>query len=120
FPNPVGVAGGLDKNGIVIDELASLGFGFVEAGTVTYEPQPGNPTPRIFRLLEDGALINRLGFNNDGAAIVAERLAKVRRRCVIGVNIGRNKDVANEHAVENYIKCLEMVLPVADYVAVNV
>jgi dihydroorotate dehydrogenase len=120
FPNPIGVAAGFDKNGLVVDELASLGFGFVEVGTVTAEPQPGNPKPRLFRLPADQALINRLGFNNDGAAVIAGRLAKVRRRSVVGVNIGRNKDVANTDAVENYVKCFQTVLPVADYIAVNV
>jgi len=120
FPNPVGIAAGFDKNGVVVDELASLGFGFVEVGTVTYEPQPGNDKPRLFRLTEDNALINRLGFNNDGAAVIAERLAKLRRRCVVGVNIGKNKDVPNEKAIENYLAAFELVRPVADYVAVNV
>jgi dihydroorotate dehydrogenase len=120
FPNPLGVAAGFDKNGVVVDQLASLGFGFVEVGTVTYEPQPGNPKPRLFRLPEDRALINRLGFNNDGAVAIADRLAKLKRRCIVGINIGRNKNVSNEEAVPNYVKCLETVLPVADYVAVNV
>lgn len=120
FANPLGVAAGFDKNGVVVDQLASLGFGFVEVGTVTYEPQPGNPKPRLFRLPDDQALINRLGFNNDGAVIVAGRLKKLRRNCVVGVNIGRNKDVPNEEATENYLKSCEMVHPVADYVAVNI
>lgn len=120
FPNPIGVAAGFDKNGIVVDELASLGFGFVEVGTVTYEPQSGNPKPRLFRLTQDEALLNRLGFNNDGAVAVAERLSKVRRRCVVGVNIGRNRNVSNDRAVDNYMNCFETVLPVADYVVVNV
>src|SRR5215207_616471 len=92
FSNPVGIAAGFDKNGVAVNELASLGFGFVEVGTVTLRPQPGNAKPRLFRLPNDRALINRLGFNNDGAAVVAERLGKIRRECVIGVNIGRNKD----------------------------
>jgi dihydroorotate dehydrogenase len=120
FPNPIGVAAGFDKNGLVVDELASLGFGFVEVGTVTAEPQPGNPKPRLFRLPAYQALINRLGFNNDGAVVIAERLANVPRRCVVGVNIGRNKDIANTDVVENYVKCLEIICPVADYVTVNV
>jgi dihydroorotate dehydrogenase len=120
FRNPVGVAAGFDKNGVVVDQLAALGFGFVEVGTVTYESQPGNDKPRLFRLSADRALINRLGFNNDGAAVIAERLRGIDRRCVVGVNIGKNKDVPNEGALENYLKCLEVVHSVADYLAVNI
>ena len=120
FANPLGVAAGFDKNGVVVDQLASLGFGFVEVGTVTHRPQPGNPKPRLFRLPGDQALINRLGFNNDGAEVVAKRLAKLKRRWVVGVNIGRNKDVPNEDAVENYLACFDLVHPVADYIAVNI
>src|SRR5256885_12370929 len=103
FPNPVGLAAGFDKDGVALQSLAALGFGFIEAGTVTYRPQPGNPRPRLFRLPEDQALINRLGFNNDGAQAIAGRLGISRRSCVIGVNIGKNKDVPNEQAVENYL-----------------
>jgi dihydroorotate dehydrogenase len=120
FRNPLGMAAGFDKNGIVVNQLASLGFGFVEVGTVTFEPQPGNPKPRLFRLPADNALVNRLGFNNDGAAVIAERIKRVDRQCVIGVNIGRNKEVANEDATDNYLKCLDLVHPVADYIVVNV
>lgn len=120
FANPLGIAAGFDKNGLVVDELASLGFGFVEVGTVTFRPQPGNPKPRMFRLPEDKALINRLGFNNDGAESVAARLTKLDRRCIVGVNIGKNKDVPNEEAVENYLACFDLVHPVADYIAVNI
>lgn len=120
FANPVGLAAGFDKNGVVVDQLASLGFGFVEVGTVTLKPQSGNPRPRLFRLPFDNALINRLGFNNDGARVIAERLSKLRRHCVVGVNIGKNKDVPNEEAVEDYLACFEIVHPVADYVAVNI
>jgi dihydroorotate dehydrogenase len=120
FPNPIGVAAGFDKNGIVYDQLSSLGFGFVEVGTVTLRPQNGNEKPRMFRLPDDRALINRLGFNNDGAEAVAQRLRNKNRKCVVGVNIGRNKDVPNEEAVENYLACFEIVHPVADYIAVNV
>ena len=120
FANPLGVAAGFDKNGVVVNQLASLGFGFIEVGTVTHRPQPGNPKPRLFRLTEDSALINRMGFNNDGAAAIAKRLKKIDRQCVVGVNIGRNKDVPNEEATENYLKCFEIVHSVADYVAVNV
>lgn len=120
FLNPLGIAAGFDKNGVVVNRLASLGFGFVEVGTATFEPQPGNPKPRLFRLPKDQALINRLGFNNDGAVAIAERLKKLKRSCVVGVNIGRNKNVPNEEATENYLKCFDAVHEAADYVAVNV
>jgi len=120
FANPVGIAAGFDKNGIVVDQLAALGFGFVEIGTVTRNPQPGNARPRMFRLPLDKALLNRLGFNNLGAEAAADRLAASRRKCVIGVNIGRNKDVPNDDAVEDYLSCLETVYEQADYIAVNV
>ncbi len=120
FSNPLGMAAGFDKNGVVVDQLAGLGFGFVEVGTVTYDPQPGNPKPRLFRLPQDQALINRLGFNNDGAVAIAERLSNIDRRCVIGVNIGRNKAVPNDEATENYLKSFDIVHEVADYVAVNI
>ncbi|HEY2867627.1 MAG TPA: quinone-dependent dihydroorotate dehydrogenase [Pyrinomonadaceae bacterium] len=120
FSNPLGIAAGFDKNAIIVNQLAALGFGHVEIGTVTSEPQPGNEKPRLFRLPDDRALINRLGFNNDGAIKIAARLAGLNRRCVVGVNIGRNKDVANEDAVENYLKTFELVHGGADYIAVNV
>lgn len=120
FSSPLGVAAGFDKNGVAVNQLASLGFGFVEVGTVTYDPQAGNPKPRLFRLPEDQALINRLGFNNDGAIDIAHRLRKLDRRCIVGVNIGRNKDVPNEAATENYLKCFEAVHNVADYIVVNI
>ena len=120
FSNPLGLAAGFDKNGLVVDQLASLGFGFVEVGTVTLHPQPGNPKPRLFRLPDDKALINRLGFNNDGAEAVANRLAKIDRRCVVGVNIGRNKDVDNDQAIENYLQCFDLIHSIADYITVNV
>ena len=120
FRYPLGIAAGFDKNGVVVNQLAALGFGFVEVGTVTYKPQKGNEKPRLFRLPEDKALINRLGFNNDGAEVVAGRLSKLDRKCVVGVNIGKNKDVPNEEAIENYLNCFDLVQPVADYIAVNV
>ena len=120
FASPLGVAAGFDKNGVVVDQLASLGFGFVEVGTVTFEPQPGNPKPRLFRLPADQALINRLGFNNDGAAVIADRLRKIGRRCVVGVNIGKNKGVPIEDATDNYLRCFDLIHPVADYIAVNI
>lgn len=120
FKNPLGIAAGFDKNGAVVEQLASLGFGFVEVGTVTLMPQPGNERPRMFRLPDDGALINRLGFNNDGAEAVAERLAKIKRTCVVGVNIGKNRDVAIADAVENYVRAFDIVRPTADYITVNI
>ena len=120
FANPIGIAAGFDKNALVFNQLSSLGFGFVEVGTVTLQPQKGNEKPRMFRLRDDRALINRLGFNNDGAVAIAERLKNSKRKCVVGVNIGKNKDVPNEEAVENYLACFEIVYPVADYIAVNV
>ena len=120
FGGPIGIAAGFDKNALVTQQLAALGFGSVEVGTVTLRPQPGNPKPRLFRLPDDQALINRLGFNNDGAEAVAKRLATTKRTCVVGVNIGRNKDVPNEEAVENYLRTFEIIHPVADYVTVNV
>ena len=120
FANPLGVAAGFDKNGIVVNQLAALGFGFVEVGTVTYQAQKGNEKPRLFRLPDDRALINRLGFNNDGAVVIGERLRRLRRTCVVGVNIGRNKDVPNEQAVENYLSTFDLVHEHADYIVVNV
>jgi dihydroorotate dehydrogenase len=120
FANPLGMAAGFDKNGRVVDQLAALGFGFVEVGTVTFHPQPGNERPRLFRLPADEALINRFGFNNDGASAVVERLRHIRRKCVVGVNIGRNKEVANDDAIANYLSSYDIAAEVADYIAVNV
>ena len=120
FANPLGMAAGFDKNGIVVNQLAALGFGFVEVGTVTLHPQKGNDKPRLFRLTEDQALINRLGFNNEGAKAIAQKLKRLQRRCVVGVNIGRNKDVPNEEAVENYLAAFDLIHDVADYIAVNI
>jgi len=121
FPNPVGLAAGFDKNAALTDELATLGFGFVEIGTVTPRPQPGNPAPRLFRLPQDEALINRMGFNNEGAAAVAARLARRRnRQLIIGGNIGKNKDTPNEHAAADYVAGFEALAEVVDYFVVNV
>jgi len=121
FPNPVGLAAGFDKNAVLTDELASLGFGFVEIGTVTPRPQPGNPVPRLFRLPQDAALINRMGFNNDGAAAVAARLARRQnRQLIIGGNIGKNKDTPNERAADDYVAAFEALAGVVDYFVVNV
>lgn len=120
FKNPLGIAAGFDKNGIVVNQLAALGFGFVEVGTVTFKPQKGNDKPRLFRLPEDQALINRLGFNNEGTPAIVERLKKLSPKCVLGVNIGKNKDVPNEEAIENYLQSFDLAHTVADYIAVNV
>lgn len=120
FKSPLGMAAGFDKNARVVNQLASLGFGFVEVGTITYEPQPGNEKPRMFRLPEDKALINRLGFNNEGVEAVTARLRKLRPKCILGVNIGKNKNVPNEAATENYLKSFDLAHPVADYIAVNI
>jgi dihydroorotate dehydrogenase len=121
FANPVGLAAGLDKNAVLTDELATLGFGFVEIGTVTPRPQPGNPQPRLFRLPADEALINRMGFNNDGAATVAARLRQRRnRQLIIGGNIGKNKDTPNERAGDDYLAAYEALADVVDYFVVNV
>jgi dihydroorotate dehydrogenase len=120
FSNPVGLAAGFDKDGVALEALAALGFGFIEAGTVTYHPQPGNLRPRLFRLPLDQALINRAGFNNHGAAEFAKRVAGNRPDCVLGVSIGKSKVVELEAAVDDYVKSFSVVYPVADYVAVNV
>lgn len=120
FPNPVGLAAGFDKNGIALDGLAALGFGFIEAGTVTFHPQPGNPRPRLFRLPQDRALINRAGFNNDGAAAFAKRLARRKPNCVLGVSIGKSKIAPLDQATDDYLSSFELVYDVADYVAINV
>ena len=120
FPNPVGLAAGLDKNADHIDALGALGFGFVEVGTVTPRPQHGNPRPRLFRLPQHEALINRLGFNNRGVDHLVARLEARRYRGIVGVNIGKNRDTALEDALEDYRHCLDRVHAVADYVTVNV
>ena len=120
FPNPVGLAAGLDKNGEYIDALARLGFGFIEIGTVTPRPQPGNPRPRLFRLAAAGALINRLGFNNDGVDRLVENVQRARYRGVLGINIGKNADTPLERAADDYIACLRKVYPLATYVTVNI
>jgi dihydroorotate dehydrogenase len=120
FKNPVGLAAGFDKNGVVARELAALGFGFVEVGTVTHRAQPGNARPRLFRLPKDRALINRLGFNNEGATALARRLEADRPDCVLGVNIGKSRIVPIEDATEDYLASFEAVRRHADYVAVNV
>jgi dihydroorotate dehydrogenase len=124
FDGPFGMAAGFDKNGEVIGELGQLGFSHVEIGTVTAKAQPGNPKPRLFRLVQDRSLINRMGFNNDGADVVAERLSKLRHNKgnlpIIGVNIGKSKTTAIEDAVSDYAYSAQKLSPYADYLAVNV
>jgi dihydroorotate dehydrogenase len=122
FPNPVGLAAGMDKDGAHIDALFSLGFGFVEIGTTTPRPQDGNPKPRMFRLRQHEAVINRLGFNNLGVDALVRNVERARRRGpgLLGINIGKNRDTPNEHAADDYLHCLERVYPLADYVTVNI
>ena len=120
FPNPVGLAAGLDKNGDAIDGFAQLGFGFVEIGTVTPRPQPGNPKPRLFRLPEAEAIINRMGFNNHGVDHLLTRVQAAKYKGVLGINIGKNFDTPVENAVDDYLLCLDKVYNHASYVTVNV
>ncbi|WP_213948501.1 quinone-dependent dihydroorotate dehydrogenase [Luteibacter sp. dw_328] len=120
FPNPVGLAAGLDKNGEHLDGLAALGFGFVEIGTVTPRPQPGNDKPRMFRLPNHEAVINRLGFNNGGIDALVRNVEKATFRGVLGINIGKNKDTPNERAIDDYLFCLERAYPLATYITVNI
>jgi len=125
FPNPIGLAAGLDKNGVALSAWAALGFGFIEIGTVTARPQPGNPSPRIFRFPEHLALINRLGFNNDGADAVAERLRKLRASgrwpaVPVGINIGKSKATPLEKATDDYLYSFRLLREFADYIALNV
>lgn len=120
FPNVLGLAAGMDKSASCVDAWGAVGFGFVEVGTLTPRPQPGNPKPRLFRLPEHEALINRMGFNNPGIESAVARLKKRRTKAVVGVNIGKNFDTPNESAQDDYLKCLRAAYPVADYVAVNI
>jgi len=126
FPNPIGLAAGLDKNGVALPAWAALGFGFIEIGTVTAKPQPGNPKPRIFRFPAQRALINSLGFNNDGAEIIAERLRKLRDggrwpgNCRVGINIGKSKVTPLEEATDDYLSSFRLLREFADYVALNI
>ena len=120
FPNPVGLAAGLDKNGAYIDALAGLGFGFIEIGTITPRPQAGNPHPRLFRLPEAKAIINRMGFNNDGVDKLIENVKAAKFKGILGINIGKNADTPVENAVDDYLICLEKVYNYASYVTVNI
>jgi len=120
FPNPVGLAAGFDKDALLIDELAAFGFGFIEIGTLTPKPQPGNDKPRLFRLPKDQALINRMGFNNRGVDAAVLRLSKRKSKVIVGGNIGKNKVTPNEKASEDYKYCFEALYPYVDYFVVNV
>ncbi|HQV24565.1 MAG TPA: quinone-dependent dihydroorotate dehydrogenase [Acinetobacter sp.] len=120
FPNPVGLAAGLDKNGAHIDALAALGFGFIEIGTITPRPQAGNPQPRLFRIPEAQAIINRMGFNNDGVDQLIENVKASKFKGILGINIGKNADTPVEDAVSDYLICLEKVYHYASYITVNI
>lgn len=120
FPNAVGLAAGLDKNGRHIDALSQCGFGFIEVGTVTPVAQPGNDRPRLFRLLADEAIINRMGFNNDGVDVFLDNVRRSRRDCVLGINIGKNKATPLENAVDDYLICMQKVYAYADYITINI
>ena len=120
FPNPVGLAAGLDKDAAHVDALAALGFGFIEVGTTTPRPQAGNPKPRMFRLPEHEAVINRLGFNNAGVDALVRNAERARFNGVLGINIGKNKDTPNERATDDYLACLEKVYARASYITVNI
>jgi dihydroorotate dehydrogenase len=120
FPNAVGLAAGLDKNGAVIDGMAALGFGFIEIGTVTPRPQPGNPKPRLFRVTEANGIINRFGFNNLGVDNLIENVKAAKYKGVLGINIGKNFDTPNERAVDDYLFCMQKVYAHAHYITVNI
>ena len=120
FINPVGLAAGFDKNADAVSGLSKFGFGFLEFGTVTPKPQPGNPKPRLFRLPKNQAIINRMGFNNKGVDYLVKQLKKNRPDAVLGINIGKNKDTPNESAVEDYLYCFDKVCLLADYVTINI
>ena len=120
FKNPIGLAAGFDKNAVLFDEFSNFGFGFVEVGTVTPKAQPGNPKKRIYRLQEDEAVINRMGFNNDGVDAIVERLKNRKTDIIIGGNIGKNKVTPNENAIDDYMICFEKLFDVVDYFVVNV
>ncbi|MCE0492555.1 quinone-dependent dihydroorotate dehydrogenase [Vibrio salinus] len=120
FKNPVGLAAGLDKNGECIEAFGAMGFGFVEVGTVTPRPQPGNDKPRLFRLIEAEGIINRMGFNNKGVDHLVENVKKAKYDGIIGINIGKNKDTPIENGADDYLICMEKVYQYAGYIAVNI
>lgn len=120
LPNPVGLAAGLDKNGAYIDALSELGFGFLEIGTVTPRPQAGNDKPRLFRIKQTHAIINRMGFNNDGVEAMIANIERAKYQGVLGINIGKNATTAVENALDDYIYCLERVYPYASYITINI
>ncbi len=120
FPNPLGLAAGLDKNGECINAFAAMGFGFIEIGTVTPRPQPGNPKPRIFRLPEANAVINRMGFNNKGVDYLVSQVRAAKFSGVLGINIGKNKDTLDENAKDDYIHCMQKVYNFASYITINI
>lgn len=120
FRNPVGLAAGLDKNGECIEAFDAMGFGFVEVGTVTPKPQPGNDKPRLFRLVDSEGIINRMGFNNLGVDNLVENVKNANYQCILGINIGKNKDTPVEEGTQDYLICMEKVYPYADYIAANI
>ncbi|WP_030156654.1 quinone-dependent dihydroorotate dehydrogenase [Glycomyces sp. NRRL B-16210] len=121
FPNPIGLAAGMDKNGVAVGAWPALGFGFAEIGTVTAQPQPGNPAPRMFRMTRSQGIVNRMGFNNDGAQALAARLSAAPAvDCPLGISIGKSKAVAIEDAIEDYLQSMRFLYPFADYIAINV
>ncbi|MBP6117097.1 MAG: quinone-dependent dihydroorotate dehydrogenase [Neisseriaceae bacterium] len=120
LPNPVGLAAGLDKNGAYVDALAKLGFGFIEVGTITPRPQEGNPKPRLFRVPEHQAIINRMGFNNAGVDVLINNLKNTQYKGILGINIGKNATTPMENAVDDYLICLEKTYQYADYITINI
>ncbi len=120
FPNHIGLAAGFDKNADAVNGLSALGFGFIEVGTTTPKPQIGNPKPRLFRLNKNQAIINRMGFNNKGVDYLVKQIEKNKPNCILGINIGKNKDTPNEKALDDYIYCFKKVAHLADYVTINI
>lgn len=120
FPHAIGLAAGFDKNGDYLDALAKLGFAFIELGTITPKPQVGNPKPRLFRLPQARAMINRMGFNNRGVDVLVDNVKRARYKGILGVNIGKNKDTSLQKAAQDYVLCLEKVYPIASYVTINI
>jgi len=120
FPNRIGLAAGFDKNADYVDALAALGFGFIEVGTITPKPQAGNPQPRLFRLTDEEAIINRMGFNNKGIEHVVRQLEKTKFRGILGINIGKNRDTAMDHAIDDYVTGFKSLWPFASYITINI